>query len=45
MRFNMQWMMAAGAVLSAAALVSQQPPVETPGPRADGSVLLHNGGY
>lgn len=42
-RFNMRWMLAAGVVLSAAALVSQQPAVETPGPRADGSVLLHSG--
>jgi DNA-binding beta-propeller fold protein YncE len=43
MRFNMRWMLTVGVVLSAAALVSQQPAVETPGPRADGSVLLHSG--
>lgn len=43
MQINMRWMLAAGVILSAAALVSRQPAVETPGPRADGSVLLHNG--
>ncbi len=43
MRNKMRWMLVAGAVLTAAALVSQQPGLETPGPRADGSVLLHNG--
>ncbi|HNY38804.1 MAG TPA: beta-propeller fold lactonase family protein [Bryobacteraceae bacterium] len=43
MRFDMKWMLAAGAALTAAALVSQEPGVVRPGPRADGSVLLHNG--
>ena len=43
MRMEMRWMAAAGVMLAAGALVSQEPKVEAPGPRPDGSVLLHNG--
>jgi hypothetical protein len=43
MRFDMRWMLVACAVLSAVALVSQEPGIVRPGPRTDGSVLLHNG--
>jgi DNA-binding beta-propeller fold protein YncE/phospholipase C len=43
MRIDMRWMPAAGIVLAAAALVSQETKVEAPGPRPDGSVLLHDG--
>ncbi|MBE0660121.1 MAG: beta-propeller fold lactonase family protein [Bryobacteraceae bacterium] len=40
---DMRWLAAAGVMLGAAALVSQETKVEAPGPRPDGSVLLHNG--
>ena len=43
MRINRGWMAVTGVVLAAAALVSQEAKVEAPGPRTDGSVLLHNG--
>ncbi|MBA3975922.1 MAG: hypothetical protein C0504_17085 [Candidatus Solibacter sp.] len=40
---DMRWLAAAAVMLGAAALVSQETRVEAPGPRPDGSVLLHNG--
>lgn len=43
MRFDTRWMLAVGLALGAVALVSQEQGIEKPGPRADGSVLLHNG--
>lgn len=43
MQMDIRWMAAAGLMLAAGALVSQENKVEAPGPRPDGSVLLHNG--